>query len=85
MSVHKNNITYRFLVNNTKCSICNLQDPIFYDKPYVVVECRCGVCCSISYTCSKCLETYKIQKCTENKICWLCKTVKCKFFREKKK
>ena len=85
MSVHKNNISYQFLVNNKKCSICNLQDPIFYDKPYVVIECGCGVCGSISYTCTQCLETHKIQKCTENKICWLCKTVKCEFFREKKK
>ena len=80
MSVHKNNISYRFLDNKIKCSICNLQDPIFINDVYYVVECGCGICDSISYTCTQCVDTHKIQKCTENKICWLCKTVKCEFF-----
>ena len=80
MSVHKNTISFQFLDNKKKCSICNLQEPIFYDNIYYVVECGCGVCDSISYTCTQCVDTHKIQKCTENKICWLCKTVKCEFF-----
>ena len=81
MSVHKNNITYRFLDNKKKCAICNLQEPVFYDSIYYVVECGCGVCDSISYTCTQCVETHKYpKKCTENKICWLCKTAKCEFF-----
>ena len=80
MSYHHCTITFKFLDNKKKCSICNLQSPIYYDNIYYVVECGCGLCGAVSYTCDECVETHKIQKCTENKICWLCKTVKCKFF-----
>ena len=80
MSYHHCTINLKFLDNKKKCSICNLQTPIYHDNIYYVVECGCGLCDSVSYTCDECVDIHKIQKCTENKICWLCKTVKCKFF-----
>ena len=82
LSGHHNKICFEFLDNNEKCSICNLQTPVFYDNIYFVVECDCpGDCGAKAYTCNECVETHKIQKkCIKNtKKCWLCKTVKCKF------
>ena len=79
---HHNSISFKFLDNKKKCSICNLQSPIYYDNIYYVVECDCPASCgAVAYTCDECVETHKLVKnCTENKICWLCKTVKCEFF-----
>ena len=78
---HQNSIRFKFLDNKKKCSICNLQSPVYDNNIYYVVECDCpGLCGAIAYTSDECVETHKIQKCTKNKICWLCKTAKCKFF-----